>query len=280
MSLLNLLTHYVRTNGPIETARVSSAQCGSSCPWAYWGAVRYEIRLGRDGSPTNVARERAGRDRRSVAGAERDCDAMCEREGRLPLQRIGRLTEYDAQIVLRWIAEGVPAIAAAIERHDARQVEPSRKMTLQQRVIVRHLLRENRPGYGRSPRAVRQAVAAGKFVRVGRWIRGEWNRPEAYVPYRDERDAVEFAREPNQEARRKILAACGDRVLPPAELVQMDDYGRLYRAWDGRQSVHVICPSTGSQYVLPVSSWCKTAKQAVAETFGLNEVEYSPTAEA
>jgi hypothetical protein len=69
-------------------------------------------------------------------------------------------------------------------------------------------------------------------------------------------------------------------VLPPAELVQRDDYGALYRHWDGRQEVRVCCPSTGAVYWLPASPGVRTAREAVAETFGLIAADYSPSIES
>lgn len=142
------------------------------------------------------------------------------------------------------------------------------------------------------PAAVR-ALAAGCTITLRRWeIRGSESVGElvaSYLPYGDERDAAAFAAADNQELRRRILAACGDRVLPPEtrELVQQDDFGALYRVTQmgvfgeaTRQQVRVVCPSTGAVYWLPVSNQCRTAHQAVAETFGLSASEYQPAVEA
>lgn len=93
---LRRLADHIRMHGPIATARVSSAQArGAAKQYSYWGAVRYEVRLGADGAPTNRPLERASSDRRSERLAERDCDELCESEGRIQLQRIGRVRDAD-----------------------------------------------------------------------------------------------------------------------------------------------------------------------------------------
>lgn len=104
-SMISLLAHYIRLHGPVGTARVSSAQArGAAKRYAYWGAVRYEIRLTRAGRPANFAIGRASSDRRSVAGAERDADAICGREGRIRCDVIGEIDEDNAAVVLRRLA--------------------------------------------------------------------------------------------------------------------------------------------------------------------------------
>ena len=105
ISARDILADRIAENGPIPAARVSSAQCGSACPWSYWDAVRYEIRRRKsDGAPTAVALERASRVRRSVAAAERDLDALCEREDRLSIDRIGPVDERTAESILERLA--------------------------------------------------------------------------------------------------------------------------------------------------------------------------------
>jgi len=99
---LTKLAEVIKTRGPIKTARVSSTQCGA-CKWNYWDTVRYQIRLARDGMPTNTALERAGFGRRSTRLVQQDLDSLCEREGRIPLSRIGHLTDSDAGLVLKEI---------------------------------------------------------------------------------------------------------------------------------------------------------------------------------
>jgi hypothetical protein len=100
-ALLDLAAELKRS-GPIPTVRVSSAQ--ASCPYSYWGAVRYELRLGRDGQPHNVALGRASSDRRSYRLAEADAAAT----GRLRCDAIGRLTEAQAQAVLDVLDTSLP----------------------------------------------------------------------------------------------------------------------------------------------------------------------------
>jgi hypothetical protein len=82
----------IRENGPLRTARVSSAQAkGAAKRYAYWGAVRYQVRLARKtGELINMPLERASSDRRSERLAALDVDALCEREGRAQLGRIGK----------------------------------------------------------------------------------------------------------------------------------------------------------------------------------------------
>lgn len=99
---LNKLTEVLKVRGMIKTARVSSAQArGAAKRYAYWGAVRYQLRLGKDGMPVNVARERATSDRRSLRLAQEDLERMCEAEGRIEVDRIGHLSDRDAERVLK-----------------------------------------------------------------------------------------------------------------------------------------------------------------------------------
>lgn len=79
---------------PIPTVRVSSAQArGAAKQYAYWGAVRYEIRETADGrAVSNIPLERASSDRRSERLAGQDADGIAGREGRIVWQRIGRLS--------------------------------------------------------------------------------------------------------------------------------------------------------------------------------------------
>lgn len=102
MSAIKTLVDVIRTHGPIPTVRVSSAQArGAAKRYAYWGAARYEIRLTRDGQPSNVALERASSDRRSLRLAEQDAAKLARRERRIVCQEIGRLSEAAAARVLR-----------------------------------------------------------------------------------------------------------------------------------------------------------------------------------
>lgn len=102
MSAINTLIDLILTHGHIPTVRVSSAQArGRAKRYSYWGAARYEIRLSRDGQPSNVALERASSDRRSLRLAEQDAARLARRERRVVCQEIGRLSEDAAARVLR-----------------------------------------------------------------------------------------------------------------------------------------------------------------------------------
>lgn len=116
-SALALLAVVVRADGPVETARVSSAQArGRAKRYSYWGAVRYQIRFVR-GRLSNVAQGRATSDRRSYERAEADLDALCEREDRIPLAAIGGLDETDANcVLLALVARGDLTIVSMMTR--------------------------------------------------------------------------------------------------------------------------------------------------------------------
>jgi len=98
------LAEVIRSRGPIRGVRVSGAACAR---WRYWGAVRYEIRLAKDGTPCSYPLGRAGRDRRSERLAHDDAEEIVERQG-LPLDADttpprGRLDERQAADVLHII---------------------------------------------------------------------------------------------------------------------------------------------------------------------------------
>lgn len=288
MSMQALLAYHIRTHGPIPTVRVSSAQAkGAAKGYSYWGAVRYEIRITRDGLPANRPLERASSDRRSIAGAERDLADLAEREGREECQTLGILPEGAC-------ASYLPAeYAEAIARHNARQANrPVATDSLEIRLLARLISR----AIGCDAAESLRLAGRRRTRREGRWlyIQGRsWDCDVRYCPYGDSRDDAEFARETNQQMRRRIVEACGDRVLPPAQrtLVQQDDFGQLWeiktvgdpRGWGGdriERQVRVVCPSTGAVYWLPVGRDVRTAHEAVASTFGLSAAEYVPVAEA
>jgi hypothetical protein len=103
-SALMVLAEHIARHGAIKTVRVSSAKArGYAKNFAYYGAVRYELRLSREGHPVNVPLERATSDRRSERLAWEDAQEIAEREGRIPCQAIGRLTEEDAREILEWL---------------------------------------------------------------------------------------------------------------------------------------------------------------------------------
>lgn len=293
MSMQSLLAYHIRKHGPIPTVRVSSAQ--AACDYAYWGAVRYEIRLTRAGLPSNRPLERARSDRRSKAGARRDAARLADREGRRPCQRIGLLPEKDCRDYLP--AEYADAIRRHDERRGRRAAAPVDALGLP--VEVRLLARLYSRASGVSPDRSLLMARARRLVRDGRWIidmSGDlYYYPRGvqyYLPHGDDRDAAEFEAEANQERRRKILAACGERVLPPERraMAQMDDYGQLWEitrydvdAWNHERTerqVRVVCPSTGAVYWLPVPRHVTTAREAVASTFGLTAAEYVLAAES
>lgn len=96
-----ILADLIRRHGPIPTVRVSSAQArGVAKQYSYWGAVRYELRLTRDGHVANVALERASSDRRSQRLAKADAAALAVREARIVVQQIGALSDIVAAEVL------------------------------------------------------------------------------------------------------------------------------------------------------------------------------------
>lgn len=105
MTYLEILTQHIEANGPIKTARVSCAQCAA--PYPYWGAVRYEIRITKAGHLSNVATDRASADRRSERLARADRRELCEREGRIRWDYIGRLSEPDARYLCQTYGFGV-----------------------------------------------------------------------------------------------------------------------------------------------------------------------------
>jgi len=97
------LANYIRTVGPIKTVRVSSAQArGLAKRYAYWGAVRYQVQLSRDGTPKHVALGRANSDRRSYRLAEKDALAIADSEGRIYVELDpGQLDELECESVLK-----------------------------------------------------------------------------------------------------------------------------------------------------------------------------------
>lgn len=98
----------LRDHLPIRTVRVSSAQAqGRAKQYAYWGAVRYQIRVTSDGKGvSNMPLERASSDRRSHALAHRDADKIAAFEGRLYCHHIGRLTASQARELLARLVVG------------------------------------------------------------------------------------------------------------------------------------------------------------------------------
>jgi hypothetical protein len=177
---------------------------------------------------------------------------------------------------------------AAAKKRAARKAIAPAPLGLAQRLLVR-LGRKA----GLNPPFVDEAVRDGRMARSGQfltWREKGYGHGIAYLPFGDQRDAEQFALANNQEQRRKIIDACGERVIPEGTrtLLQQDDFGQLYAVdtfdRDGDKTtvrqVRVVCPSTGAIYWLPVAWNCRTAHEAVAQTFGLSAQEYAPAAEA
>lgn len=94
----------IREAGPVRAARVSSAQAkGRAKGYAYWGAVRYAVKITRDGRLSAVALECAASARRSQRLAEQDCTKLANATDRIDGINIGTVDP-------RWLARaaGVP----------------------------------------------------------------------------------------------------------------------------------------------------------------------------
>jgi hypothetical protein len=142
---LQMLAEIVRQYGPIPTVRVSSAQAmGAAKHYAYWGAVRYEIRLdSRLGQPTNCPLGRASSDRRSVALARLDAQVLARREGRILWQGIGRIRTQGAALrVLAAVANPAGTESAAdIARAAALRLTPLELLRAKERERLRAIPR-------------------------------------------------------------------------------------------------------------------------------------------
>jgi hypothetical protein len=103
---IEILTELLHVR-PIPSVRVSVARRRS-----YWGVVRYEIRLDRNGRPINWPLGAADGERRQVHLADKDAEALAERERRVVCQTIGALNEHDARSVLRQWSRLYPKKAA------------------------------------------------------------------------------------------------------------------------------------------------------------------------
>lgn len=182
-------------------------------------------------------------------------------------------------------AGGEAAARKRAERGErARLIE--RELVLVERLLQRRACRL----YGSDPLDTHRAIARGKLRQSGPWL--AWTRDDhvevRYVPHDDARDLDALRSETNQERRRRIYEACGDRVLDSSALTLIDEdrYGRLYDtgiatgSWhDTFRLVRVVCPSTGAVYLLQCDPRARTAHEAVASTFGLRAEEYHPTAQ-
>lgn len=100
--LASAVVGVIRSCGPLRAVRVSSAQArGAAKRYAYWGAVRYAIKLSADGQRLICAAlERASSDRRSLRLAESDAEALAESEGRVETQHLGGMTPRSVAALL------------------------------------------------------------------------------------------------------------------------------------------------------------------------------------
>lgn len=302
------LAGWLRTHHPVPTVRVSSALCGSCCPYPYWGAVRYEVRLTADGgAPANIALGRCGRDRRSIAGAKRDAEAT----GRMPCQEIGRLSHAEAAAILGVVA---PEWTRLRQSRQSRQPAPVASLALRlehrKRCYLARDLRIETSILGIShgaPSVIHRdaghvtltylerpyLAGPGRLIIPGLpWVWDMSLRPTEYRPWGDQRDSQEFLAADNVEMRRMIWEACSDRLHTAIGMTeaQRDDYGVLYRydVADGHaynperyQMVLVVNATpepdgTYRDYWLRVPPYVRTARAAVASTFGLAAEEYAP----
>lgn len=103
--LVERIKGYLKEHGSIGAVRVSSAQArGRAKRYPYWGAVRYQIRLSRDGRVIVVPEERASSDRRSEILAWSDARDIAAAEGRvLIVGARGELRDWDVEDVVRHI---------------------------------------------------------------------------------------------------------------------------------------------------------------------------------
>jgi len=124
---------------------------------------------------------------------------------------------------------------------------------------------------------------------IGRW---QWRRARGHslaVRYLGAAGTAwtDYQAQTNIEMRQAILQAHPALLEDAgAKLIQQDEYGQLFCfaagiATDYRpiQIVRVTCPSTGRVYALQCAPTCKTAHEAVAQSFGLPAGAYSPAYE-
>lgn len=93
LEILKRLADQIREEGPIPTARISSAQSrGTSKKYPYWGVARWEVRVGSRGLPVCRPQSRAKSERRSLRLVKKDLEKICSCEGRKELYEIGKLS--------------------------------------------------------------------------------------------------------------------------------------------------------------------------------------------
>ena len=277
------VAHLLNVHGAMSAARCSSAH--SHTDYAYWGAAEYEIRIGGKGYPIAACVRAAGSDRRSTRLAHIDTEELAESLGGIVIDSIGRLRSDDLVQVWDTLDH------AGYMRHVARQIPPQPVCPLGARLVARKrkileaigvLANETDATYcaliSRSWATDRPVTIDGG-IRVGVWLYNFHFTPIAYFPLGDARDAAAYREEKNVTRRRMIWEACGVRLAPTIALQEMhrDDYGTLY-SHDAGYLVKVVNSSPepdGSykDYFLRVP-YCRTAREAVAWTFGMTAEEY------
>jgi hypothetical protein len=197
-------------------------------------------------------------------------------------------TAWCQTVAIRW-TDAPTEIGATYHREVEWPVEqrrrgptwPSRKYDVLTITLLRHTV---------------PAISADRReIRVGPWTyrrRRGHSLSVIYHPQGAEADRALFAAERNAERRSAIITACGEDLtnLFDDQELQRDDFGRLCRLYTEipnpphsqprRETlgvfVRVVCPSTGRVYWLQVPPACRTAREAVAATFGLTPTEYDP----
>lgn len=92
LEILKALSEQIGREGPIPTARISSAQSrGTSKKYPYWGVARWEVRIGSKGLPVCSPQKRAPSRRRSMRQVKMDLEKICKEEGRSECYDIGKL---------------------------------------------------------------------------------------------------------------------------------------------------------------------------------------------
>lgn len=92
IEILKALAEQIGREGPIPTARISSAQSrGTSKKYPYWGVARWEVRVGSKGLPVCSPQKKAQSSRRSMRQVKIDLEKVCKEEGRSECYDIGKL---------------------------------------------------------------------------------------------------------------------------------------------------------------------------------------------
>jgi hypothetical protein len=137
--------------------------------------------------------------------------------------------------------------------------------------------------YGKTERS-----ASGRAIAQAIQIAGHHNRVHQASLGLVTITVAEIDAAENETHRRDLIEVYRDGLVgylrdSGAQAVQRDDTGELVArktAGDPVVAVLVKCPSTGRDYVLRVPPAMKSAREAVAWTFGMKAKEYQPTAQA